>query len=101
MTNPVLRSALRHGLFIVAFGSAHAVGGAACALAQPVVRTQEKSATFAEAELLFKRAAAHLDAREYEAACPLLERSNALDPSSGTLLNLAECYEQRGLTASA
>jgi hypothetical protein len=42
-----------------------------------------------------------MDARQYEAACPLLERSNALDPSSGTLLNLAECYEQRGLTASA
>jgi hypothetical protein len=101
MTNSLLRSALRHGLLIAAFVSAQAVGGEACALAQPVPRTPQKSATVAEAELLFKRAAAHMDAREYEAACPLLERSNALDPSSGTLLNLAECYEQRGLTASA
>jgi hypothetical protein len=101
MTNACLHSALRRGLFIVTLLSAHAVGGVTCAFAQPVTRAQEKPAKVAEAELLFKRAAAHMDAREYEAACPLLERSNALDPSSGTLLNLAECYEQRGLTASA
>jgi hypothetical protein len=54
-----------------------------------------------EAEQLFKRASVHMDAREYAAACPLLERSQTLDPSSGTLLNLADCYEQRGMTASA
>jgi serine/threonine-protein kinase len=42
-----------------------------------------------------------MDAREYEAACPLLERSHTLDPSSGTVLNLGDCYEQRGMTASA
>jgi hypothetical protein len=101
MTYSWLRLALRRGLFTAAFVSAHAVGGAAGAFAQPIPRTPQKSATVAEAELLFKRAATHMDAREYEAACPLLERSNALDPSSGTLLNLAECYEQRGLTASA
>ena len=95
-----LRSAFRCGLFSVALVSAHAVG-AASAFAQPVRQASEKSAKVAEAELLFKRAAAHMDAREYDAACPLLERSNALDSSSGTLLNLAECYEQRGLTASA
>jgi hypothetical protein len=96
-----LRSALRCGLLSVALSAAHAVGGTASAFAQPVRQAPEKSAKVAEAELLFKRAAAHMDAREYDAACPLLERSNALDPSSGTLLNLAECYEQRGLTASA
>lgn len=54
-----------------------------------------------EAEQLFLRAAARIDIKDYEVASTLLERSQALDPSSGTLLNLGECYEQRGLTASA
>jgi hypothetical protein len=96
-----LHSAFRYRLFTIALVSVQAVGGAASAFAQPVRQAPERSANVAEAELLFKRAAAHMDAREYDAACPLLERSNELDPSSGTLLNLAECYEQRGLTASA
>jgi hypothetical protein len=101
MKHSSLRLAAGRGLFIVALASAHAVSGVECAFAQSVPRTQEKPAHVAEAELLFKRATAHMDARQFDAACPLLERSNALDPSSGTLLNLAECYEQRGLTASA
>jgi hypothetical protein len=101
MKNSRLYSALHRGVFIAALASAYAGGGAASAFAQAVPPTQEKPANVAEAELLFKRAAAHMDARSYDAACPLLERSNALDPSSGTLLNLGECYEQRGLTASA
>jgi hypothetical protein len=91
---------LRGGVFSIALASA-AVGGPVRALAQSAAPGPDKPAKVAEAELLFKRAVAHMDARQYDAACPLLERSNALDPSSGTLLNLAECYEQRGLTASA
>ena len=101
MRNSRLGSALRRGPFIVALVSVQAVGAAPCAFAQAVAQPQPQPAKVAEAELLFRRAAAHMDAREYDAACPLLERSNALDPSSGTLLNLAECYEQRGLLASA
>jgi hypothetical protein len=101
MRNSRLGSALRCSVFTVAVVSVHAIGGAASAFAQPVPRAPEKSAKVAEAEQLFKSAAAHMDAREYDAACPLLERSNLLDPSSGTLLNLGECYEQRGLLASA
>lgn len=55
----------------------------------------------AEAERLFREATLHMDARDYAAACPMLEQSHALDPSSGTLLNLGDCYEQLGRTASA
>jgi serine/threonine-protein kinase len=54
-----------------------------------------------EAERRFNEAVALLDAKKYELACPLLEQSHGLDPSSGTLLNLGDCYEHLGRTASA
>lgn len=54
-----------------------------------------------QAEELFKRAAERMDVGDFEAACPLLEQSQAADPSSGTLLNLGDCYEHLGRTASA
>jgi hypothetical protein len=99
MKSALLPSSLRRGLFVLALGSAYASAGPAPAWAQSVPPAQ--AGNVAEAERLFERASVHMDAREYEAACPLLERSHTLDPSSGTLLNLGDCYEQRGMTASA
>lgn len=75
--------------------------GAQTASAPSNQQAKDRQAKAAEAEQLFERAAARMDIKDYEAASSLLEQSQALDPSSGTLLNLAECYEQRGLTASA
>lgn len=55
----------------------------------------------AEADRLFQAGIERMDAGDFAAACPLLEQSQAADPSSGTLLNLGDCYEHLGRTASA
>lgn len=51
-------------------------------------------ALFAEARKLMK-------AGKYDAACPKLEAAAKLYAGSGVLLNLADCYEHTGRTASA
>jgi hypothetical protein len=54
-----------------------------------------------QAETLFRDAVQRMDRGDYTGACPLLEQSQALDPSSGTLLNLGDCYEHTGRLALA
>jgi hypothetical protein len=69
----------------------------------PLPPTQPPPAASAvsEADRLFKEGVGRLDAGDYASACSMLEQSQSLDPSSGTLLNLGECYERLGRTASA
>lgn len=55
----------------------------------------------ATAEILFRQAREKLAAGAYAEACPAFEASQKLDPAVGTLLNLADCYEKIGRTASA
>jgi tetratricopeptide (TPR) repeat protein len=67
---------------------------APAARAQPVDRR-------AAAQVLFEQGRVLMNANRYAEACTKLEESHQIEPASGTLLNLADCYEQIGRTATA
>jgi hypothetical protein len=55
----------------------------------------------ASAEVLFSEGRRLMGEGKVDEACPKFADSQKLDPSSGTLLNLANCYEKLGRNASA
>ncbi len=57
------------------------------------------NATLAEA--LFDEARKQFEAGNYETACNKFAESQRVDPATGTLLNLAICYEKAGRLATA
>jgi hypothetical protein len=55
----------------------------------------------AQARSLFREARALMEKGRFAEACPRLQESLRIDPGMGTQFNLAHCWEQLGLTASA
>lgn len=55
----------------------------------------------AAAQVLFDEGRALVDRGDFEAACPKFAESQRIDPGLGTMLWLADCYENNGKTASA
>ena len=81
---------VRHALIIAA-------GVVPLAFAAGSARAQ----TSAAAELAFREGRQLMTQGRYQEACPKFEESQRLDPAPGTQLNLADCYEKVGRTASA
>jgi hypothetical protein len=73
---------------------------AAASAAAPGAQAQGAESA-AQAEELFRVARQLMSERRWEEAATKLEASQRLDPAVGTLLNLADCHERLGRTASA
>jgi hypothetical protein len=73
--------------------------GVGLSLVSPAVHAQ--SANEAAATALFDEGRKLMGEHRWAEACPKLAESQRLAPSGGTLLNLADCYEHAGQTASA
>ncbi len=67
------------------------------ASAQSTERPEDQAA----ARALFEQARTLVKAGDYAAACPKFEAASSLYVSPGTLLNLGDCHEHLGQTASA
>lgn len=65
------------------------------------VHAQRSAADKAAAEGLFDQGLALMREARFREACVRLEQSQALDRGIGTMLYLADCYDQLGRTASA
>src|ERR1044071_9483616 len=70
-------------------------------LRAPVALAQPRAEDRVAAEGLFTDARRLMQEGDFESACPKLEASRRLEPGLGTTLNLGNCYEKLGRTASA
>jgi hypothetical protein len=67
----------------------------------PLHRAKAEERDAAAAEALFQEARALMASKAYDQACAKFAASQKLAPGGGTLLNLADCYEHAGKTATA
>jgi hypothetical protein len=85
----------RYGYFLFAAALAF------CGEVVPRSASAQQALDPAGGEWLFREGRALMKKGDFLGACPKLEESLRLDPAVGTLMNLAECEERIGRTASA
>lgn len=85
----------RHSVFGVALG----VGVIAAGAMAPQALAQSSNKVAAQA--LFEEGRKLMGAGKIDEACPKFAESQKIDPSVATLLNLANCHEKGGRTATA
>jgi tetratricopeptide (TPR) repeat protein len=73
----------------------------AALLVAPQLSAEPSATQRAAAEALFQRGAELMDAERYKEACEKFQASAEIDPTLGTMLYLADCYDRAGQTASA
>jgi hypothetical protein len=72
-----------------------------CGSCLTVAQAQTSGADKAVAEMLFDRGLASMRQGDFAQACAQFEQSQSIERGIGTMLYLAECYEDLGRTASA
>ena len=77
------------------------LGAITAALALKLGARADAADQKATAQVLFEQGRHLVEAGKFSEACPKLAESERLDPGIGTLLWLADCYENAGQTASA
>jgi hypothetical protein len=84
--------------FVAAMVQAIGAGCASIAIAQVPLPASSDDANFG---LLFGRGRALMAEQQYAQACAIFDQARALRPTTGILLNLADCYEKLGRSATA
>jgi len=74
---------------------------AACLASVALAQTPASPSAEQLADQRFSEALSMMEVKRYAEACALFEESQRLAPASGTLLNLADCYQQLGRLAKA
>jgi hypothetical protein len=70
-------------------------------LAGRAAHAEPSASQRATAEALFRKATELMDEKRFGEACEKFQASQELDPTLGTMLYLADCYDRAGRTASA